>query len=367
MLTDLEADRALIARIQHLERHSGVIDSPYEARILDLEHSLAELRAEQVAAQERLDSYKYPVLSLPNEITSEIFIHFLPPYPRCPPVVGRFSPTHLTHICRRWRELALSTPALWRAIGPSDPDLDPQVIDVSKISDAWVSRSGSCPLSIEIIENSPSNHPPSIISTLIPHRARWEYLSLFLEEHSQDVLRQIKGPMPLLRHLRLSVYDHDRYPFEFRDLPQLRSVEVVGNSASTLTLPWAQLTSLTLRRVELGTERLVHCVLHAEDFRYTGIDIALPCLKSLDLRSHSYDDKGTRGFLATLVVPALHRLEVRAGILGRNPIDSLASFITTSGCKLLQEIRITWSPKRRTAVEDHFRAAFPSIPTISFE
>ncbi|KAF8178174.1 hypothetical protein K438DRAFT_1978141 [Mycena galopus ATCC 62051] len=157
MLTDLEADRALVAAIQ--------------ARIADLEYSLAELRAEQAEAQQRLDSYKYPVLTLPNEITSEIFIHFLPPYPTCPPSVGNLSPTCLTHICHRWQEIALSTPALWRAIGPSDPHLDPQVIDVSKISDAWVSRSGSCPLSIEINEDETYDHPPSILSpsSLIVH------------------------------------------------------------------------------------------------------------------------------------------------------------------------------------------------------
>ncbi|KAF8178172.1 hypothetical protein K438DRAFT_1938871 [Mycena galopus ATCC 62051] len=362
MLTDLETDRALVARIQ--------------ARILDLEYSLAELRAEQAVAQQRLDSYKYPVLTLPNEITSEIFIHFLPPYPICPLVVGMFSPTHLTHICRRWREIALATPALWRAIGPSNPDLDPEDIDMSKISDAWVRRSGSCPLSIEINEDDSSDHPPSILSTLIPHRARWEYLTLLLNSHSQDALHLVEGPMPILRHLRLSLHPHN--PFEFRDLPQLRSVEVFA--ASQLTLPWAQLTSLTLTWVESRkcvailqqTARLVHCVLQLSDiagFRSAGINIALPCLKSLNLRSHFYDDEGTRGFLTTLVVPALHRLEVRAGVWGQNPIDSLASFITTSGCKLLQEIRITRSTTRRPILEDEFkfRAAFPSIPTISFE
>ncbi|KAJ6504124.1 hypothetical protein C8R47DRAFT_177927 [Mycena vitilis] len=54
--------------------------------------------------------------TLPNEITSEIFLHFLPVYPRCPPLTGNLSPTCLTHICRRWREIALTTPALWRAM-----------------------------------------------------------------------------------------------------------------------------------------------------------------------------------------------------------------------------------------------------------
>ncbi|KAF8178175.1 hypothetical protein K438DRAFT_1844702 [Mycena galopus ATCC 62051] len=360
MLMDLEADRTLVARIQ--------------ARILDLECSLAELRAEQAVAQQRLDSYKYPVLTLPNEITSEIFIHFLPPYPICPPVVGMFSPTHLTHICRRWREIALATPALWRAIGPSNPDLDSD-IDVSKISDAWVNRSGSCPLSIEINEDDTLDDPLSTLSTLIPHRARWEYLALFLNENSEDSLHRIEGPMPLLRHLQLSLLDHDL--FEMRDVPQLRSV-VLENTID-LTLPWTQLTSLTLRWVGSTvcipilqqTTRLVHCVL--ELFRIyplqsTGINITLPCLKSLTLISHFDDEEATTEFLATLIVPVLHRLEVHGRILGRNRIHSLASFIATSGCKVLQEIHITGRWNRQSTVsDDDYRAAFPSIPTISFE
>jgi hypothetical protein len=70
-------------------------------QILDLERSLSALRIKKALAQERLNSYKYPVLIFPKEIISEIFIHFLPPYPLCPPITGIFSPAHLTHICRR--------------------------------------------------------------------------------------------------------------------------------------------------------------------------------------------------------------------------------------------------------------------------
>jgi hypothetical protein len=74
------------------------------------------LRSEKSAAQERLDSYKYPVLTLPSEIVCNIFIHFLPIYPTCPPLTGPLSPILLTHICGGWREIALALPVLWRAI-----------------------------------------------------------------------------------------------------------------------------------------------------------------------------------------------------------------------------------------------------------
>jgi hypothetical protein len=89
MLANLEAD------------HARVVD--LEAQILHLESSLSALREEKMLAQERLDSYKYPVLRLPNEIVSEIFMHFLPAYSLFPQLTGLFSPTLLPHICHTWR------------------------------------------------------------------------------------------------------------------------------------------------------------------------------------------------------------------------------------------------------------------------
>jgi hypothetical protein len=55
-------------------------------------------------------------LTLPNEITSEIFIHFLPIYPLRPPLVGILSPTNLTQFVangERWRWPPLRSGGLW--------------------------------------------------------------------------------------------------------------------------------------------------------------------------------------------------------------------------------------------------------------
>ncbi|KAJ6588192.1 hypothetical protein B0H19DRAFT_1098293, partial [Mycena capillaripes] len=77
-------------------------------------HSI--LDAERNLLQKRLDAYTYPVLTLPNEVVSEIFGHFLPVYPTSPPAIDLLSPNLLGQICRKWREIALTTPVLWRAI-----------------------------------------------------------------------------------------------------------------------------------------------------------------------------------------------------------------------------------------------------------
>jgi hypothetical protein len=112
MLGTLEADRALLADLNALE-------------ILGLD-----------PVQKRLDSIQYPVLSLPNEITTEIFINFLPIYPLCPPLVGNLSPTTMTHVFREWREIALDNPMLWRAFGFSSHSDSSRQYD---IRDIWLS------------------------------------------------------------------------------------------------------------------------------------------------------------------------------------------------------------------------------------
>ncbi|KAJ7707230.1 hypothetical protein B0H16DRAFT_1393315, partial [Mycena metata] len=89
------------------------------ARIAVIKAKILELERENDLLQDRLDAYTYPVLNLPNELVSEIFIHFLPVYPDPPPIIGRASPNVLGQVCRKWREITFQTPALWRAIALS--------------------------------------------------------------------------------------------------------------------------------------------------------------------------------------------------------------------------------------------------------
>ncbi|KAF7335394.1 F-box domain-containing protein [Mycena venus] len=320
MLDALAADRARVADL--------------DAQIQDLERSLAALRLEKLVVQERLDTYKYPVLTLPNEIVSEIFIHFLPTYPSCPPLGGPLSPTHLARICRRWREIALVTPALWRAVSLSKISYSLP----SDVKQIWLARSGSHPISIHMNEYARGNVPGGsrALAAVLLHCARWEYVKLRLFNSS---LPTIEGGLPLLRHLDLEL---DYYPKDLviRDAPLLRSVVLDVNTLSNIVLPWTQLTRLTLRVITIDdcipvlqkVTNLVHCKLQLQD-RDEGDplpDIVLPYLSTLSCKQWGHGEYS----LDIFIVPALRSLTVTEQFLQPSPIDSLKSFIAKSGCML---------------------------------
>ncbi|KAJ7875232.1 hypothetical protein B0H13DRAFT_2668909 [Mycena leptocephala] len=338
-MSALEADRARVADLA--------------AQILRLEHSLAALRAEKALAEKIIDAYKYPVLTLPNEITSEIFPHFLPKYPRCPRLTGILSPNLLTQICRTWQEIALGTPALWRAIAFLDERNYISFERQADIGDVWLSRSRRCPLSVY----------------------RWECLKLCL---ALSLPPTIAGPMPLLRHLDFKVLDFvdpaNVVKVVLLELPLLRTAILNDNAASSVVLPWAQLTSLTLTRVLpqewipilKQTSNLVHC-----DLRLYPIygqsqeipEITLPRLESLTLTGTELDTGIRLSQYCTFIFPALRRLQVSEEFLRESPIDALALFISRSSCRL-ETVCITG--ERMSITKDSFLAAFPAISKPTF-
>ncbi|KAJ7644501.1 hypothetical protein FB45DRAFT_1115989 [Roridomyces roridus] len=78
-----------------------------ERGIVFHETQLGLLRTERESVERHLHAIAtYPVLTLPNEITSEIFIQWLE-------TDEKSNPMHLTWICKLWRAVAISTPQLW--------------------------------------------------------------------------------------------------------------------------------------------------------------------------------------------------------------------------------------------------------------
>ncbi|KAJ7148792.1 hypothetical protein C8R43DRAFT_925614 [Mycena crocata] len=336
-------------------------------RLEDVEADIKRLKdAISLRMQRRLYTCQYPVLTLPNEIVSEIFLHFLPPYPECPFPTGLLSPTILTYICRKWRQIALTTPALWRAV-PFPPqgllaDTEKQIV-----LESWLARSSSCPVSFKFVNHASYRLREKSLETLVIYRFRWEYMELRM---IGDLLHIIGGPAPLLRELNLQLDRSSPSPVSLTDAPLLHTVILNDDAALSIVLPWTQLTSLTLILVYpsectpilLQTCNLVHCELFLAQNHHSAIepDVELAHLESLVI---TCTGDGNSRYLRSFIVPALQKLQVPETYLEPDPILALTSFISKSGCTL-QEVRITG---RMYTQENRYHNAFPLVSRFSFD
>ncbi|KAJ7037903.1 hypothetical protein C8F04DRAFT_1035070 [Mycena alexandri] len=326
------------------------------------------------ASDERRTKHS-PVLTLPTEMVAEIFVHFLPVYPLCPPLVGLESPALLTQICHPWREIALATPVLWRAISLSfdrNSSFEHQVSSFEhqvEISDSWLGRSRSLPLSIRV--DAPTIPISPFFARIIPHRQRWEYLHIRCGVATFALeLVAIGGPMPLLRCLDLSLaHATPDLVVVFKDTPLLNTA-LLNYYAAMLTLPWAQLTSLTLNTVSAyacfpvlrSACNLVHCDLFvARNYVDSQApSVTLPRLTSLVFNVPNIDNFGLGG---VLILPALRDLTTVDRIRNFVPIPTLTAFIARAGCTKLEEVCVA---DTSVVSEEQYRAAFPSIRAFTF-
>ncbi|KAJ7506274.1 hypothetical protein B0H11DRAFT_1707518, partial [Mycena galericulata] len=89
------------------------------AQIASHRRLICDLERRRDGIERKLDAEAtFPVITLPAELTSEIFVHCVPDihlaspetsYPRYQNMI----PIVLQSVCRRWRDIAFRTPRLW--------------------------------------------------------------------------------------------------------------------------------------------------------------------------------------------------------------------------------------------------------------
>ncbi|KAJ7068631.1 hypothetical protein C8F01DRAFT_1247128 [Mycena amicta] len=346
-----------------------------DAEIHILQLAIDALYAERKLVQDRLDSYIYPVSTLPNEIVSEIFIHYLPPYPACPPLLGDGSPTKLAQICRRWRNIAHSTPHLWRAIELFEAPYRHPGLQMSLARD-WLRRSRSLPLSLLL--NAPPKHHNGL-SLLLEHRARWEHVLLELDSQRLGPNNSPgPAPMPLLREL--SIEHDDSLDLVFGtgplDAPRLRAVfltlsdDSYGFLLQSLSLPWGQLTRLFLGQISIAVAARILQETHSLVDLQLYIEIAdepvttrtpvlyLLALETLILQTSDISEVFS-DFLHQLRLPSLRRFHIDDDLPGYFTTDRATEVIASFTCKLqrLQIVDFSSDPEQ-------YRSAFPDIQHV---
>ncbi|KAK7055874.1 hypothetical protein R3P38DRAFT_3253841 [Favolaschia claudopus] len=374
MLSSLEADRKRLAEI--------------DSKILEIgdDGPDSELCLERELTQKRLDDYKYPVLTLPDETILEIFLQLLPVYPVSPPRTGLGSPTLLSHICSQWRNVALATPRLWRGIPvllyrhPKSAERRRRQMD---LTNTWLVRSRSLPLSLDIISKGLKGviDGPGLYEGVVAQIHRWEHVRM-----SSDIIGMgvFNDPLPSLRSVRLKLDGNDEeYPRNtvFKQAPLLRALSGSSSLLLYATLPWSQLTSLALEGfyphfvpILRKTPNLLHCELQINDTWDLPCDpfrIQLLRLTSLVLKGpwcFPMSRQSTHELMRSISTPALRRLTVAASILGAYPRSStpaLATFISNSEDCELEELNVVYEQGGADPdCESEYRREFPAISNI---
>ncbi|KAJ7612321.1 hypothetical protein DFH06DRAFT_151960 [Mycena polygramma] len=355
-----------------------------DARIMDLEASLVALKEEKKLVQDRLTAYTYPVLTLPNEITSEVFTHLLPVYPKRPEPIDILSLFLVCRICRQWREIALATPTLWRAVSLTLWDreyIEPAIL----LLELLLLRSGSCPLSMKLTGSSPrvDSGMRRIYPMIAEHCARWEHMRI---DNRLALFPAGELSLPCLRTLKLQWAEENSTATPiFLAAPLLKKVAIqdyLHNTHGSI-FPWSQITVLSVQRISLEEcadllPQLLNLVCCRLDFNPAthrpswSTSVTLAHLETLimgdpfDLESRSTEEY----ILATLTVPALRRLHL-SGLI--DSTDSLTELVSRSRCSLgelcipgtsivprhmwhtvLPSTTVFFSPKERLTIEDLF-------------
>ncbi|RDB30303.1 hypothetical protein Hypma_007269 [Hypsizygus marmoreus] len=193
---------------------------------------------------------------LPVEVLGKIMID-------CEPVYDVFrsggsGPVQLGRICRSWREISLSIPALWslfalEVAGYGDgfhhsrtwgPVVQEQIAKCLRLH---LTRSRDAPLAVVVcLEHEPYDGVKHLLNEFAQHSSRWRFLRLQTLECDSSWLNSHIRSLPSLEFVAFN--EETIYLEDIEMAPRLHSVEVHNFNHDTITrrLPWAQITTLVL-------------------------------------------------------------------------------------------------------------------------
>ncbi|KAJ7255699.1 hypothetical protein C8J57DRAFT_1473205 [Mycena rebaudengoi] len=309
--------------------------SRLRVRLAALNDLIDTLVAERLRLQAEVDSIVYPVLTLPTEITVQIFRHALPPNPGPSRLEA---PLLLGQICRQWRGIALNARDLWQSLSSSNHRS-------AALLQMWLSRTRDSPLTYSITCNDPVA-ADALIDTSLHHSHRWEDVTLRVPVTSFSRLG-IRAT-PRLRRIAVQLHQNtigegaqDAPPAAvvIADAPLLRAVHIASWDIN-FDLPWSQLTSLVIvpnSNVGECMDLLLKCpalveftvsTYNAQDSSgRTHPYITLNAMESLSV------NLGPSSVLPFLTLPHLRVLDLMRDLDHQSP-DVLKSLIRRSSCTL---------------------------------
>ncbi|RDB30522.1 hypothetical protein Hypma_007278 [Hypsizygus marmoreus] len=259
--TPHESDVEFMQRMSGNPIPSSVETSIIHSALIDARRALARLQDESRILQRYIEGQRYlvaPIRRLPPEIVGEIML-------QCRPVhdvlisgaPGRSSTAvKLGRICRIWRDISLSIPALWSSFNLTQLNAhatmqyEPVQEQIAESLHLHLTRSRGAPLNIKIkLYSMPSGSGimGHILNQLVSHSTQWCDLRLVAPHSALSFLGPAKGFFPMLEYIHLTSDAYHSLP-TLLEAPRLHTVTLLdcGFVRSQNKLPWTQIKTLKL-------------------------------------------------------------------------------------------------------------------------
>ncbi|KAJ7685645.1 hypothetical protein DFH06DRAFT_1029461 [Mycena polygramma] len=308
--------------------------------------------------------------TVPTEILAEIFIHCLPGDDFVVPDLAT-TPLILCGICRRWREVAISTPRLWSSLRIDFDIMRRRQVYETQFYQMWLSRAGGYPLSLSLRDERdvPAGLVDSLLKTIVGLSRQWRQIEVDMGESLANFISLAETKFPLLEKLEL--FNPDA-PISFCEAPKLHTVSIYRYSTH-IQLPWHQLTTVCCYDVPIHS-----CLQILRDspnlldgdfqVQLEGNPSALPSsilqhnhLQRLELGT-TYDDldanRNPMTILHCLKIPGLQNLTVDffdLQLLPPTHISSFLSFVSRSSCQL-HTLNLAYMPTTPDALIECLKA-----------
>ncbi|KAJ7068711.1 hypothetical protein C8F01DRAFT_1247203 [Mycena amicta] len=328
------------------------------------QRNLDEMHARLAQLQKELNAVPYPILTLPTEVSTEIFIRCLPDleddaYVGSNVLDRKCAPLVLTWVCKRWRDIVLLTPALWRTFSIWHYYDEPPSSEILEISRLWLDRAGRRELSLSVGSGDFDYIPEGFeriwqmveeaasgLSSLKIHFCCWEHL---------PDLNMYKPIFPQLKNLSL-ILDLEDYEGRdelssqsaigtFLDCPLLNRLCLHRIPPSFVLFPYHQITDFRVDYDEMSTEDCIeilrrlpnltsctfwgHLLVAEDDQPEHLVHANLLCLSITTISTADESDEPNT-LLQFLTLPSLNNLKISFESSFTGTASILDSFLTRS-------------------------------------